>query len=230
MAGLAAHRHRSDTPKPGWVRMKRVGTDTVGGSGPGLQIRSGEELSPYVARARALLDFAGEIEAFVQEAAGFMADTFQRGGRALICGCGGSAAMAQHLATELVGRFEAERVALPAIALGTDGALLTALTNDYGPHRIFARQIEALGRDGDVVLVMTTSGKSPSVLDAVRAARGRGCAVMALTGSAGLVLADESPDFCLRVASTDVPLIQEFHLIAIHRIAGLVESRFRRGV
>src|SRR5207249_5845718 len=128
--------------------------------------------------------FARELGA-IERMAKLVADTVARGRTVFFCGNGGSAAEAQHLATELVVRFVRNRGALPAMALGADGSMLTAAGNDLGFDRVFARQIEALGRPGDLLVAMTTSGRSPNMIQAVRAARARGVQVIGMTGEAG---------------------------------------------
>lgn len=147
-----------------------------------------------------------------------------RGNRLLLCGNGGSAADAQHWAGELVARFHYDRPGLPAIALTTDSSVLTAIGNDYGYDRVFARQVEALGAAGDVLYALSTSGRSPNVLAALRAARARGMATVGFTGAAG----GEMPalcDLCLRVPAAATPLIQEGHEVAGHIICAMIERR-----
>ena len=131
------------------------------------------------------------------------------------CGNGGSAAEAQHLATELVARFLVDRAAIPAVALTTDTSLLTALGNDTGFDQVFARQIEALGRRGDLLVAMTTSGRSPNVLAAVAAARRCGMTVIGMTGAMGLSFARRC-DLALVVPSRETPRVQEVHLVVGH--------------
>lgn len=131
------------------------------------------------------------------------------------CGNGGSAAEAQHLATELVARFLVDRAAIPAVALTTDTSLLTALGNDTGFDQVFARQIEALGRRGDLLVAMTTSGRSPNVLAAVAAARRCAMTVIGMTGAAGRSFARRC-DLALVVPSRETPRVQEVHLVVGH--------------
>lgn len=131
------------------------------------------------------------------------------------CGNGGSAAEAQHLATELVARFLVDRAAIPAVALTTDTSLLTALGNDTGFDQVFARQIEALGRRGDLLVAMTTSGRSPNVLAAVAAARRCGMTVIGMTGAMGRSFARRC-DLALVVPSRETPRVQEVHLVVGH--------------
>ncbi len=151
----------------------------------------------------------------IERMATIFSDTLAAGRTVFFCGNGGSAAEAQHLATELVVRFARNRGALPALALTTDGALITAAGNDYGFKQIFARQIEALGRRGDLLVAMTTSGRSPNILAAVRAARARGLRVIAMTGEGGKALARRC-DAALVVPSLETARIQEVHLLVGH--------------
>jgi D-sedoheptulose 7-phosphate isomerase len=152
-----------------------------------------------------------------------LAEALGGGQKLLLCGNGGSAADAQHVATELVARYKRERPALPAIALGTDVTLLTAMSNDYSFERVFARQIEALGASGDVLWAFSTSGTSPNVLAAARTARERGMTIIGFTGSGGTQL-EAAAHYCLRVDSNDTPRIQEVHMAAAHVICDLVEQ------
>jgi len=148
------------------------------------------------------------------------------GGKILACGNGGSAADAQHLVAELVGRFREERQALPAIALSANTATLTALGNDYGFERVFARQVEALACRGDVLIAISTSGNSANVLQAAQAARSRGCGVVALTGAQGGQLAGHS-DLILKAPSNTVARIQEVHSLCIHVICESLDGLLR---
>lgn len=148
--------------------------------------------------------------------------TFQRGGKVLLCGNGGSAADAQHIAAEFVSRFRRERRGLPAIALTTDTSILTAIGNDYGFERVFARQVEALGQPGDTVIGISTSGASPNIIAAMRAAREGGMATVGLTGAAGGSLVHHV-DVCLRVPSHNTARIQEVHITVAHAICEIVE-------
>ncbi len=143
-------------------------------------------------------------------------------GRLLVCGNGGSAADAQHFAAELVGRFEKERGAYAAIALSTDTSILTALANDYGVERIFSRQVEALGRSGDVLIAISTSGNSPNILQATLAAQKIGMKVIALTGNDGGQLGAMA-DVVFAVPSTHTARIQEVHAIFLHGLAEMIE-------
>jgi len=147
-----------------------------------------------------------------------------RGGKVLVFGNGGSAADAQHFAAELVGRYRAERRGLAAIALTTDTSAITAIANDYGYERVFARQIEALGRLGDVAIGITTSGTSPNVVAGLEAALARGIATVALTGGDGgrVAALAHAP---IVVPGTVTARIQEVHRTLLHAICELVEAR-----
>jgi D-sedoheptulose 7-phosphate isomerase len=147
------------------------------------------------------------------------------GGKVLVFGNGGSAADSQHIAAELVSRFRRERGALPAIALTTDTSILTAIGNDYGFEEVFVRQVDALGRPGDVVLAISTSGNSPNVLKAVRRAAELGMKTIGFTGDDGGKLR-QCVDLCFRVPSFATPHIQEVHIAAGHAVCEVVESRF----
>jgi len=142
----------------------------------------------------------------------------------MACGNGGSAADAQHLVAELVGRFRDERRALAAVTLMADAATLTALANDYGYEQVFARQIEALAAPGDVLFAISTSGNSANVVRAAAAARARGCAVVGFTGASGGKLAEHA-DFLVRAPSAVVARIQEVHALCIHAIADALDAR-----
>lgn len=149
--------------------------------------------------------------------------------RILFFGNGGSAADAQHLAAELVGRFILERRPLPALALTTDTSILTSVGNDYGFDQIFLRQILGLGRAGDVAIGLSTSGNSPNVLLAMAAARERGLITVALTGASGGKLLDQT-DFCLCVPSTVTARIQESHITVGHLICQGVDEALAAGL
>lgn len=144
-------------------------------------------------------------------------------GKILFAGNGGSAADAQHWAGELVSRFYYDRPGLPAIALTTDTSILTAIGNDYGYDYTFARQVEALGRRGDVLVVISTSGNSPNILRAAQAARDRGIYVVGFTGQGGGKLAPLS-DVCFRIPSDETPRIQEGHEFIGHLLCALIEA------
>jgi len=144
------------------------------------------------------------------------------GGKILFAGNGGSAADAQHWAGELVSRFNYDRPGLAGIALTTDTSALTAIGNDYGYDYVFARQVEALGRNGDVFIAISTSGNSPNIVRAIRAARDIGISVIGFTGRKGGAMADIC-DICLRMPSDATPKIQEGHEFVGHVLCGLIE-------
>ncbi|MBG6219138.1 D-sedoheptulose 7-phosphate isomerase [Janthinobacterium sp. CG_23.4] len=149
--------------------------------------------------------------------------SLQNGGRILLAGNGGSAADAQHIAGEFVSRFMFDRPGLPAIALTTDTSILTAIGNDYGYEKLFARQVQAHGNKGDVFIGYSTSGKSPNILLAFQEARARGLICIGLTGNRGGPMR-ELCDHLLEVPSPDTPKVQEGHLVLGHTICGLVEN------
>jgi len=152
-----------------------------------------------------------------------LAEVLLRGGRLLTAGNGGSAAEAQHLAAELVGRYRDDRVPFSAIALCAESASVTAIGNDYGIDEVFARQVRAHGRPGDVLVAISTSGRSPNVLAAADAATAAGMACWALTGRAPNPLTERVDD-CLAVDSPHTATVQEIHLIAIHLLCAAVDE------
>ncbi|MGQ0538434.1 MAG: D-sedoheptulose-7-phosphate isomerase [Gemmatimonadaceae bacterium] len=181
----------------------------------------------FAERLRALADLAtvvaGSLGASLARAAGMVRETLAGGGTLFFCGNGGSAADAQHLAAEYVVRFARSRRALPAVALTTDTSLLTAAGNDLGFERIFERQIEALLRRGDLLVVHSTSGESPNVLRAARAARAKGARVLALSANDGGSLRDAA-DHCVIVPTERTDRAQELHLCIQHVICEVVEE------
>ena len=164
----------------------------------------------------------GDVSPVVRAAAAVRA-AHQAGGKLLIFGNGGSATDAQHMACELVNRFQRERAALAAVALASDSSILTAVANDDSFDRVFARQVEALGRPGDVALGISTSGSSPSVVRGLEAARARGLTTIALTGRDGGVIGREA-DVHVNVPGESTARIQEVHRTLIHAICELIEG------
>jgi len=151
------------------------------------------------------------------------------GHKVFACGNGGSAADAQHLVAELVGRFVHERRALPAIALTADAATLTSIGNDYGYERVFARQLEGLGQKGDLLFAISTSGNSPNVIQAAQVARNLGCVVVAMTGERDSKLsALVDPGLLIRAPSTVTARIQEVHTLCIHAVADSLDTLLRQ--
>jgi len=177
--------------------------------------------------ARLLLETLAQDGPRIERMAKLFASTVARGRTIFFCGNGGSAAEAQHFAAELVGRFTRERRALPAVALTTDSSILTSVGNDYGFSRVFSRQIEALGRRGDLLVVLTTSGRSPNILAAIRAARARGLKVAGMTGAGGGAFARRC-DLCIVVPSRATPRVQEVHLAVGHLCCERAEETARR--
>lgn len=150
-------------------------------------------------------------------------EALRSGGKLLVAGNGGSAAEAQHFVGELVGRFRLERRPYAAIALCVDSAVVTAVGNDYGFDDVFARQVRALGRAGDALLAISTSGESPNLLRAAEAARGCGMRVLAVTGDRDNRLVGLA-DVALRVPATDTPLVQELQMMVTHVVCGITEA------
>ena len=148
-------------------------------------------------------------------------------GKIMACGNGGSAADSQHFTSELINRFEAERPALPAISLTTDSSAITSIANDYRYDDIFARQIHALGREPDVLLAISTSGQSPSIVQAIEAAHERDMSVIALTGKDGGQVAKHlsDNDIELRVPAMQTARIQESHITIIHALCDLIDHQ-----
>jgi D-sedoheptulose 7-phosphate isomerase len=163
-------------------------------------------------------ELVGEIEAITARCLAAL----RAGNKILLAGNGGSAADAQHLAAEFVSRFYFDRPGLPAIAFTTDTSALTAIGNDYGFERLFSRQVEALGRPGDVFIGISTSGRSPNILAALRECRAKGISTVGFSGESG----GDMPSLCdhlLRMPSTETPKIQEGHIVCGHIVCGLVE-------
>jgi D-sedoheptulose 7-phosphate isomerase len=184
----------------------------------------------WEARARAALAESSEVKrqaadclpADIARVAAAVAGSLGAGGKVLLFGNGGSAADAQHIAGELVGRFLLDRPALPAVALTTDTSVLTCVANDYAFEEVFARQVEALAKPGDVVIAISTSGNARNVIRGAEAARTAGATVIGMTGATGGALADLC-DLCIRAPSEVTARIQEVHITAGHVICELVE-------
>jgi D-sedoheptulose 7-phosphate isomerase len=155
--------------------------------------------------------------------AGAITDALRNGRKLLIAGNGGSAADAQHIAAEIIGRYKFDRPAWPAIALTTDTSTLTAIANDYGFDRIFARQVEGLGQRGDVFIGITTSGSSPNVLAALQAARALGLVTVGMTGARGAAMASLC-DYLLVAPIDETALVQQIHIMAAHAICDEIEQ------
>jgi D-sedoheptulose 7-phosphate isomerase len=164
-----------------------------------------------------------ELAGKMLQAAEMLIDAFLKGKKLLVMGNGGSAADAQHLAAEIVGRFRLERKGLPAIALSTDTSILTAVANDYGYEAVFRRQVEALAAEGDVVVGISTSGESANVASALLLAREMGCVTVGLLGKDGGSIR-RIVDLDLTVPGNDTPRIQEGHITILHILCDLVEQ------
>lgn len=181
-------------------------------------------LRTVVANFTALQPFAPQIDA----AAELCMAALQAGGKAIFCGNGGSAADSQHLAAELMGRFLVDRTPLSALALTVDTSALTAIGNDYGYDEVFARQLRGIGRAGDVIVGISTSGSSRNVVRAFEVAKELGIRRIALTGAAESPMS-ASADLALRVPSHQTNHIQEMHIAIGHIICGIVEARLCSG-
>lgn len=167
---------------------------------------------------------AGGTEA-IAATAGAIIKSLKQGGTIYICGNGGSAADAQHIAGEIVGRFARERKGLAAVALTTDTSVITSVANDYGYENVFARQVEALVKEGDILWAISTSGTSTNVVAAAELAKKKGACVLAFTGRADSKL-EQIADICLCVDNKSTARSQEIHQIAYHIISDLVEQSF----
>jgi D-sedoheptulose 7-phosphate isomerase len=182
----------------------------------GDYVRQSTEVYLAIESNRALLE---RIDA----AARVVTECLANGGKVFFCGNGGSAADAQHLAGELVSRFNYDRPGMASIALTTDSSILTSIGNDYGYEKLFSRQIEALGRNGDVLVGISTSGKSPNVIEGLKAARRLGLTTIGFTGRDGGTMA-ELCDVEIRMPSQSTPLIQQGHIMVGHIICACAEE------
>ncbi len=183
-------------------------------------------LGHFQASAQAKLEVADTLAPAIEAAARLMVHSLAQGSKIMACGNGGSAAHAQRLASLMINRFEQERPGLAALALTTDSSTLTSIANDLAFEQVFARQVKALGQPGDILLAISASGNSPSVLQAVAAARARSMHVIALTGRSGGGLAEQMQDgdVFLCVPAESAARIQEIHLLTIHCLCDAVDS------
>ena len=181
----------------------------------------GNLIEASIAAEKAMLSDS-QIVVTVAKVSEILVKALKQGNKALLFGNGGSAADAQHIAADLVGRFAFDRPALPALALSVNTSCVTAIGNDYGFDQVFSRQLEALARAGDVAIGISTSGNSANVLRAMSTARKMGLHTIALTGSSGGKLRN-TVDHCIRVPSDETPRIQECHTLIGHIISELVE-------
>ena len=180
-----------------------------------------KELEAHIDAMRGTVDGSSKL---IADIAHGIRTCFEAGGKLLICGNGGSAADAQHFAAEFVNHLRFDRPGLPAIALSTDTSILTAVANDRRYEDVFARQVEALGSSGDVLIALSTSGASQNVLIALDTARRLGLVTIGFTGEAGVDRMSERCDLVLVAASTDTARIQECHEFVYHVVAGMVEQ------
>jgi D-sedoheptulose 7-phosphate isomerase len=164
-----------------------------------------------------------ELRAVIHNIAETITAAFRGGQKLLIAGNGGSAADAQHIAGEFLSRLNFDRNPLPALALTTDSSVLTAIGNDYGFERTFERQVRGLGKHGDVFIAISTSGRSPNVIAALKAAREGGLTTIGFTGTVPNGSMQSLCDYCLAAPADETPLIQQIHIVAAHIICGLVE-------
>ncbi|MGA2916874.1 MAG: SIS domain-containing protein [Sedimentisphaerales bacterium] len=187
-----------------------------------------KQIAQTIAMHRKMLDkFEADCTGIIEKTAKTIINCFEKAGTVYICGNGGSAADAQHIAGELIGRFLKERKSLPAVALSTDTSVITAVANDYGFENIFARQVEGLVKKGDCLWAISTSGSSPNVIKAAALAKKRGAKIVAFTGRKNSRL-EKISDLCLCCENEKTFAVQEMHQIAYHIICGLVESHFIR--
>jgi D-sedoheptulose 7-phosphate isomerase len=188
--------------------------------------RREDVIAAHLQRSLAALEHAAQEPGFaaaVRAIAEVITRALRNGNRLLLAGNGGSAADAQHIAAELMVRLKLNRAALPAIALTTDSAVLTAIGNDFGFERLFERQIRGLGRNGDVFVAISTSGRSPNVLEALKAAREMGLTTIGFTGAPGRAAMGPLCDLVLAVPSDETALIQQVYLVAAHAMCEVVE-------
>jgi len=190
-----------------------------------------DPIAAHLALSLAALERATQDAALLAAArkiAEIITGTLRAGSKLLIIGNGGSAADAQHIAAEIVGRYKQDRPAYAAIALTTDTSALTAIGNDYGFEQVFARQVAGLGRKGDALLALSTSGRSPNILAALTTAREKGLVTIGFTGSKGETLGALC-DYLLVAPSDDTAVIQQIHLAVAHGICGEIEQAMMRG-
>lgn len=199
--------------------------------GRSVALQPGRFIQDEIAKSLATLQLVAADERItgeVEQIARVCSAALRAGNKILFAGNGGSAADAQHLAGELVSRFNFDRPGLAAFALTTDTSVLTAVGNDYGYDRVFARQVEAVGHGGDVLFAISTSGRSPSILRALEEARRKSIVTVGMTGEPG---GDMPPlcDFCVRIPAAETPKIQEGHIVIGHIVCGLIERELFGG-
>ena len=192
---------------------------------------SKDPIAAHLTLSRDAIERAGQDANLLDAArkiAGVIAAGLRAGNKLLIAGNGGSAADAQHIAAEIVGRYKKDRPAYAALALTTDTSALTAIGNDYGFEHVFSRQVEGLGKHGDVLLALTTSGRSPNILAALKTARQHGLITIGFTGAKGVGLA-ASCDHLLVAPSDDTAVIQQIHMAFAHGICEVIEQTLMKG-
>lgn len=197
-----------------------AGADAPGATGPAAEA--------LLELGRLAADLAGTIDGPVARAGAIIVESLAAGGKLLACGNGGSAADAQHFVAELVGRMGPERRSLPAVTLSVDPSAVTAIGNDYGYENVFARQVEGLGRSGDVLLAISTSGRSPNVLRAIATARRKGMRSIALAGAGGDPALAEC-DVVIHIPSANTQRVQELHMALLHAVCGYIDERVLGG-
>jgi D-sedoheptulose 7-phosphate isomerase len=191
--------------------------------GTNLESRLGKSIRESIATKERLLGNS-ELLRLVASVSEILINAFRGGSKVILFGNGGSAADAQHIAAEFVGRFAFDRPALPALALSVNSSCVTAIGNDYGFDQVFSRQIEALGRRGDVAIGISTSGNSPNVALGLAVAKKMGLHTVAFAGCTGGKLKNPTVDYCICVPSTETPRIQECHILIGHIISELAEE------
>jgi D-sedoheptulose 7-phosphate isomerase len=195
----------------------------VSGVAPMTADKSTQRISAALQEAIAGLERLSHNSEPIGAAGKLMAASLQDGGKVMFCGNGGSAADAQHLAAELTGRFLRDRAPLAALALTVDTSALTAIANDFGYDHVFSRQLRGIGRKGDTLVAISTSGRSPNVIEAIRAARDMGIATVGLTGSDGGQMR-QLCNVCIAVPAERTDHIQQLHITVGHILCGLIED------
>ena len=182
------------------------------------------DLKSLLSARKDLLEWVfGDGWSEIEKTANELTMSLKNGGAVFSCGNGGSASQAEHFAAELAGRFKLDRKSLPVFSLSTNTASLTAIANDFGFAEMFARQIEGIGKKGDALVALSTSGNSDNIIRACRIAREKEMTVYGLSGKSGGKMAGEC-DFMIRIPETDTAIIQEMHLVALHMICQLIEE------
>ena len=182
--------------------------------------------SEFSSHLETIQSVIGTMENDLEKASQITVETLKRGHKVLLCGNGGSAADAQHIASELTGRYKSERRGLPGIALTTDTSALTAIGNDYGYDRVFDRQVEALANEGDLIIGISTSGNSTNIVSALKLAKELGCQTIGFSGRGGGKM-NKVCDVNLVVPSDNTPRIQEMHILFGHTLCQIIDDNFQ---